>query len=319
MKKALVIGCGRIGALCDLEPSNAETSFHAYSHAKGLYNSGIFELYFYDHDHLKAEKVAKHYKGLVLKSLDEASDYSFTYICIAAPTAYHYDLYKRFAGKAETIIIEKPLSNTITDCLAMREVYEKSGQRTFVNYMRNLLPQYARLKEEVSKLDGENPFTEIHMTYHRGLINNGSHALACASYILNHIITIEKPQILSVKKFNEIPDDPSISFTFRDQGREFTLLGLEEVHYPVLDILLYSKTHLVKITKSGNTLQIFRKTSNDIYGIMMEEIFREEKVLENFMGTIILSLGDHNSNTPENFLESCALNLELLKVCQSLQ
>lgn len=324
MKKALVIGCGRIGFLCDYNESPSSV-VAAYSHARALYQAGGFELYFYDADFSKAEKAAKYYEGKALRNLDDSSRFTFDIVSIAASTPQHCPLYKRFAGKTKLIILEKPLSNSLAECHEIKEAYENTKQKTFVNFMRNLLPAYARLKKEILKLEEVNPFTEIQMSYHRGLINNGSHALACVSFLLDQTISLEEHTLLSVKKFDEMPDDSSISLFFSDKGREYFLLGLEEKEYPVLDISLYSKTHFVKISNSGNTLQIFRKTSNDIHGVMMEEIFREDRALENFMGKIVTMLTDEKNSghlvdsLEDNFMESYALNLELLKVCHNSQ
>ncbi|HMO18054.1 MAG TPA: Gfo/Idh/MocA family oxidoreductase [Oligoflexia bacterium] len=321
MKKALIIGCGRIGAQCDILGDVGSSCPHAYSHAKALSDTGAFDLYFYDLDTERSLIAASYFRGTMLESLNDGVLLKPDWLSIASPTESHVDIYKLFAGSVPIVLMEKPISYDESDLRIAIDIYKRSGQKTYVNYFRNFLPQYARLKALIQELELNDPFKEIQITYHRGLINNGSHALSCASYLLNHIVCISDQRVFSVKGFNQIVCDPSISFSFRDRERDFIFAGLDEKDYPILELKLYSRTHVVKITDSGDTLQVFRKTSNDIHGILMESVFYENRVLENCIGKAVNAILEDadTCRLAENFIESCELNQELLRVCLNLQ
>ena len=99
--KALLIGCGNIGALYDWESINIKT------YAKCLSKLQInFELY--DNDILLARKVATKYKVIALENLNQIRFSSYDLVIISSPTKTHFEyLINIFSDPPNLIICEK--------------------------------------------------------------------------------------------------------------------------------------------------------------------------------------------------------------------
>lgn len=311
MRNAIVIGCGSIGGTCDIDVSQV------YSHAKALHRLDQYQLYFFDVDTPLAQTLADKYKGTVLQSIEEADNISFEWVSIAVPTTFHYDYYQRFAGKATYILLEKPVSYSLDECEKTRQLKEVTGQLTYVNYMREFLPAYHQLKERLAEIEKTESFSEISVTYHRGLINNGSHALSLLSFLLDHRVTISNPIVISSKIFRAT--DATVSFHFKHAKREFYFTGLDEKNYPFFEIKLFSTNYQVNISNSGDTIEVLHGKANDINGVHLCSVLLLDHCLLDYMLSVMKQIIETPVNTEQkdNFENACLINKELIQLCQN--
>jgi predicted dehydrogenase len=299
--------------MCDIDVP------HVYSHAKALSRLEQYNLYFFDVDATLAETLAAKYKGKVLKTIEEADAIAFEWVSIAVPTAFHYEYYKRFAGKVKYILLEKPVSYSLEECEKTRQLKEKTGQLTYVNYMREFLPAYHQLKKALLEIEKQEPFSEVSITYHRGIINNGSHALSLLSFLFDKVVTISDPALLSSKKFRGFGTDTTLSVHFRQEQREFYFTGLDEKKYPIFEINLFSANHQIKISNSGDTIEVFRQTASDINGVHLQRLLFLDQCLSDYMSAVVSQIFQaEDTEQTDNFENAYTINKELIQLCQNL-
>ncbi|HLX91950.1 MAG TPA: Gfo/Idh/MocA family oxidoreductase, partial [Puia sp.] len=83
MYKALVIGCGNIGALYDFNNGEIQT------HVKALHLNPRFSLSIFDNDKDLAKKISRKYACETVEMLDDETLQSFDCISICTPTRTH--------------------------------------------------------------------------------------------------------------------------------------------------------------------------------------------------------------------------------------
>lgn len=304
--KALIIGCGNIGALYDFDNDEVLT------HMKGLYTSRKFDISIYDPNIKLAEKVANKYQATILSELIDIELKSYDLVCISSPTRFHMSYLQKFLQlNTKVIICEKPISNSISELNTIQNSYTKSTSKVIVNYFRSFQPSYIQLKSDYTSYLTINKLQSIHINYKRGFLNNASHAFNLIEFLFG--VPVELTNIKQIhKNYDDFVDDPTISTTANWGKSELFICGLKNTCYTLWEIHLNFSEHRILITEGGNTIKIVSFTKNQ-----NENIFQATNCIQNYMNSVIdyaLTLLEYNKST--NFEDSILLNKKMIEYIQ---
>ena len=173
MIKALLIGCGNIGAGYDLDSTTK-----VWSHAKAYVKTEGIALTVFDLDSEKAKAVADNYHVNFLADLADSSFKSFDIVSITTPTPTHFHfLSKALRANVAVIICEKPVVSTSQEADALEQLYQASESSVLVNYIRRFQPEYQKAKDKLLVLQQEQRLQSVVVKYKQGFLNNASHAI----------------------------------------------------------------------------------------------------------------------------------------------
>ncbi|MCX5781157.1 MAG: Gfo/Idh/MocA family oxidoreductase [Elusimicrobia bacterium] len=127
-KNVIVIGYGSIGK----------------RHVKNLLSLGIYPYVITAYPE-KSDKIK------FLGTIDDCKDADCGIIC--TPTANHLKDFKRLVEKAKckSVLIEKPITDTIKDAMEIKSIAEKYGVEVFVAYNMRFIKAFELIKECISK------------------------------------------------------------------------------------------------------------------------------------------------------------------------
>ena len=205
--RALIIGCGNIGGLYDINDVD-----RVWTHAKALSKTRGWDFAVSDVNEEAARKVALAYN---VKSVDLSSNpdlSSFNLVCLATPTSTHYE-YLQVLLKQEVpvIICEKPVVGQLGEADKILRLYEASRSKVLVNYIRRFQPAYIQLKKNLQRKLEIDSCKGINIKYQKGLLNNGSHAFDLIEFLFNAKIRFDlsfsRPsgmRFISILPFQEV-------------------------------------------------------------------------------------------------------------------
>lgn len=309
MYNALVIGCGKIGAMYDFENDKIQ------SHAKAFYIDPRFSLAVYDIDNAISNKIAVKYNCEVLNYIDEDNLKYFDCVSICAPTEMHLPLLKIATNAGTKVIIcEKPVSNK-TEELDKALLLYSGRSKILVNYIRRFQPCFIELKGLISIILAKEALTNIDIRYQRGFINNCSHALDLIEYLTESEINLS-----DIKKHNMIPDhfvnDPTVSLQAGWDGINVCIIGLSYVSFSHFEIDLFFEFHKICIRNAGNSIEIYKaeKGSDFLLPLKIQNEFTRSNCLDNYMVNVIERAYKLliDSSQSDNFLQSVSLNKKML-------
>jgi len=303
-RKALVIGCGKIGAQYDLENDDIQT------HAKALFESEYFNLSFYDTKSDLSSLIATRYKGNCLSELKSIPPGIFDLVSICSPTAQHKEQLEFFLRlNTPVIICEKPISYSVTDLDEIEQYASNSHARVLVNYIRSFQPAFISFKKSFSEYLNSMTLQEVVVKYTGGFLNNASHAFDLLEFLLDERLALTK-----ITHSSSVPDrftnDPTRSFSAEWNNFRIHLIGLTGIEYPIFTIELYYLDHGILITNSGDTIKLVRyKENNSI------PIFQADGCIKNYMRPVVQrAIECFYPGTSTNFSNSLRLNRNMLDI-----
>ena len=145
MIKALIIGCGNIGGLYDLENENIQTHAKAISKNNWIEKVDVFDL------DVELQKKISHKYGFNGLDLNEKINFkNYNIVCINTPTDTHFQYLKLcLESNVRLIVCEKPISNSIVELDEIMSLYNSSESKVIVNYFRRFLTSYLHLKNKI--------------------------------------------------------------------------------------------------------------------------------------------------------------------------
>ena len=305
--EALVIGCGNIGAMYDLESNDILT------HCKAISRNKNFNLTVFDTDPQKSDLVSNFYKCNKLNDLDDIGIYDIVSIC--TPTDTHFNLLnKLFSLNIPLIICEKPISNNIQELEILKIQYANSTTNILVNYFRRFHPSYIELKNKIKSIAQNNKLVSVNVKYQRGFLNNCSHAIDLLEFILDQIIDFNSFKLTNVI-YDSFEYDPTVSMigTFNDVYYSF--VGLANVKYSFFEIELFFQNSAIKIEESGNSIKYFKSFSNQSFYMPLIEEKEVKSAIKYRMKHVIAKSNDiYIKKNQDNFLASLDLNQRMLTV-----
>lgn len=296
--KALLIGCGNIGAQYDLNNSHVQT------HAKCMFKSNwIDHVDVFDASLKVAKKIAKKYNFSIMKNYhkDEISNYDIVSIC--TPTETHFKFLKDcIQEKVKLVICEKPISYSMLELSEIKNLYKEGSTKILVNYYRRFQKKYSELKKELTLNKSE--LIKIDFRYNKGILNFASHGFDTINYLLDFDISFDEKKIIS-KKYDYFKKDPTVSMYSQFNNIRIYLNG-HDIKDTIFEIDLFFKDYRVEIFDLGNKVKIFYRNKIKTYDLL----------IENYMIDVYTGLKNiyFHRNLSDNFLESINLNKKLLKV-----
>jgi predicted dehydrogenase len=303
--KALVIGCGNIGAGYDFDNEQVLT------HAKALSLNKNFTFEVFDVDKSLAQKVSERYSCGITENITEDVLKDFNLVCICSPTKTHFEyLTKCFNANVEVIICEKPVSPDENDLPVLIDKYNNGNSKVLVNYTRRFQPAYKKLKNIIKNILAGEKLTNVSVRYQRGFLNNCSHAADLIQYL-----TDNKIDLTNIHKSNLVYDhfenDPTMTLTASWGETNVNILGLSNVLYPYFDIDFYFESSKIEIKELGRTIEIL-KSENRFTPLVSKDIFRD--AMKDNMINVLTEAEEllNGSSQNDNFIEAVQLNQKML-------
>ncbi len=243
-KRACVIGCGKIGALYDLEKSDL-----ILTHAKGYYLSDKTELmHVIDKDKLAAKKVGNKYNcnyGTDYTNLD-FNEIDILSICV--PTEFHFEIleYLYRIGYKNLIILEKPVVNTDEEIKKINDFDSEFLGNIYINYIRSYDKQYRKVFLDI-KNKKYSVVKLIQVSYFGEFEHNAVHALN----LINNLF-----QLKPIVKYK---DQHLVILDYAGVDVVFCQLMTEYANY---DIVINTNTHKIIFDSLGYKLKIYESINS---------------------------------------------------------
>lgn len=131
MKKIGLIGIGHLGKI----------------HLKCIQLIGHVDLVgIYDVDSEAAIKIAEAHSTRAFENLDDLLD-AVDMVDIVTPTFTHYDIARQAIAKGKHVFIEKPITQTVEEAEALRELQEKHKVKVQVGHVERFNPAFLSLQD----------------------------------------------------------------------------------------------------------------------------------------------------------------------------
>lgn len=263
--KAVVIGCGKIGAKDELFEKMLRPATHAFAfdNYPGTELVGLADI-----DEKKLAAVGRNFP-----SVAKYHDYTEMLrvsrpdiVSIATPTNTHAEILEsivKFGPKA--IICEKPIADNIVDAKKMVRLCQKKELLFFVNHSRSFDPTLASVKKIITDLGGA---VQVNALYTRGIKNNGSHLMDLLRNYFGEVEEVSGFRNRLTEDWNDLLDDYNIDgILFFKSGSRAVIQSLNAKDYFVLDIQIYCRKGSIALTNSGFNIELRRAVQgHNAYG-----------------------------------------------------
>ena len=301
-KNALLIGCGNIGALYDFENDAILT------HAKALYLSNKYNLFFYDVDKNLSEKASKKYGECNVLELTDSIFNSADWVSLCTPTNAHFNYLKNLITlNNKFILCEKPVSYNLQEIEFLKNAYKKSNSKVFVNYIRRFQPAYIEIKKKYSTIFDLNKLKECSIIYSRGFINNASHAFDLLEFLFDKSMDLINIIILD-KKYDYFQNDPTISLKAKWEHANIVVKGYPNENESIFQMKLKFDEYFIEFLNKGDEIIIVDSKSNS------NPLFYKNGCLTNYMQNVVTCLININISNKSNFESSLHLNEKMLNI-----
>ncbi|MBS1620040.1 MAG: Gfo/Idh/MocA family oxidoreductase [Bacteroidetes bacterium] len=308
--KALIIGCGNIGALYDLnDPKKVWTHAKAFSRTKGI------DFVIADTDNKILEKISKQYKVSSVKITDDFDYAKFDIVSITTPTPTHFDyLQGLMTQNVPVIICEKPVAASVDELNILLQLHGHSKSKVLVNYIRRFQPEYSVLKKRISAILKNDSCRAIAVKYQRGFLNNGGHAFDLLEFLFDRPVLFEKFHVQSAV-FDAFDYDPTITATCNYYDIPVSITGVTNAAYPVFEIELFFQKQKIVICHSGDEIRYYA-ASKKIAPLSENKKLRQTGILKEYMLPVVevaKYLLKKNSNA-DNFIQAAELNRRMVNL-----
>jgi predicted dehydrogenase len=303
--KALVLGCGNIGAGYDLQ--NSQT---IHTHVKAFSLHKNIALTVADVDSKKAEAVAKRFRATAI-DLNKINFSEYAIISIATPTSTHADYLSRLLElNTPVILCEKPVAQDLAELANLKRKYSKSKSKILVNYMRRFTPGFSILKRRVQKIHKKENLLQITIKYNRGLLNNGTHAIDLVEFLFDEAFKFKKFVQNSVTP-GAFAGDPTVSGRCRFGSATVLFCGVQDAVFEVELLFTNSK---ILVGDRGNSVRYFQSKKKNTF---VENLrLQQRNLLTTYMKPVVakaLRL-KKNGKEEDNFMQALVLNERTLRL-----
>ena len=311
---ALLIGCGSIGALYDLnKPTKVWTHAKAFSRTPGI-NFSVFDI-----DSKLAKAVATKYK-VQIADIRNKNFEKFDIVSLATPTPAHYEYLKILLKQNVPLIIcEKPVAANLTELNSLSRLYKNASTKIVVNYLRRFHPAYKELQQIIKKLRIKSSCQRITIKYQRGILNNCSHAFDIVEFLFEQPLSF-KDFVLRKIKFDAFSYDPTITGSFAFDGCQILIHGMNKAPQSIFEIELLFKTEKILICKSGDEIR-FYELDKIRTSLRENKSRRRTELLSHYMLPVIQNALQmlKKKSEPDNFLRSVELNKKIVNLIAAIQ
>lgn len=264
--KAMIVGCGSIGAL---KPDkfdrpygqNILTHAHAYRVSPDVRLCGVV-----DTNEDKAIQAAKKWGVLRNTNMIEAlNDWKPDIVSVCVPTEHHCNVLFNLTTQPHIprlVIIEKPFCMNLKEAKKIKRLYERMNIPLLVNYNRRFSLGYREVRERILKRElGE--IRHARLLYGRGLLRDGCHGLDVFNWFLGSIHGI----IVRETLVDNLPEDPTVSmFLSYERCPDVQLVGIDSRKYGIFEMELVGDKEIVKFTENGLWVHYYRPVEESLYG-----------------------------------------------------
>jgi predicted dehydrogenase len=313
MIKALLIGCGNIGAGYDLDDET-----RVWTHAKAYSMQKDLELFVYDEDRDKSARAAAVYGASQLEEVNEGVLNNFDLLSITTPTTSHfYYLDMAIRTGVPVVICEKPVVGSLEEVKQLEQLYNSGNTKVLVNYMRRFQPAYESAKRKLQELRTEQSLQAVIMKYKRGLLNNASHAIDLLEYFFEAPFLFESFQY-SVCNFDTFDYDPTITGSCQYLQAPVSFSGVGGASYGIFEIELFFNHSKIVICHSGNDIKYYYEQEGQLIERSSE---RQTGILDKYMLPVMSSAFSilQNQEVQDNFISSLRLNRQVLQIIKTLK
>ncbi|MCW7471399.1 Gfo/Idh/MocA family protein [Leptospira kanakyensis] len=310
MFRALLFGCGNIGARYDLNLDSV------LSHAKAYSLDSDFQVDAYDTNSTYLNEVGKKYRFGLISDFNNIRFSEYDMVSICSPTDTHVSLLELcFQEKVKLILCEKPVSYNQEKINSVLDLYAKSRSRVIVNYIRRFQPDFFKLKGILLEILKVDTLVGIDIKYCRGFLNNCSHALDLIEFLFDSELSLGEVKVTE-KKYDSFSEDPTVSVSAKWNGSIISINGKTDIHYPVFEVDIYFRNHLIRIQNSGNDISILSSLaeSEQLEVFSGEDSISMSHCLENYMLPVFYKAKQSllKETETDNFVNSSLLNLKML-------
>jgi len=299
--RALLVGCGNIGALYDLDDGpGADVRTHAHAYARLGVPFDVVEP-----DAYRRRRVSERYGGRAFESLSAVAPSTYGVASICTATYLHAEALRLFLDAGTPLIIcEKPVADQLDDVRRLRARQQSASSVVLVNYMRRFLPAFGRLRGKIRSWRDEGVrLVDVVVRYQRGLLNNGGHALDLLEFLFDGPVTLSSLQVESAVA-DAFPDDPTVSGTFEFLGATVKLVGLPVPPPGIFELDLVFADRRVQILDRGDEIRVSLPGPTSEKGCLTDYML---PIFER--GVALVASG---SKDEANFDQAARLNEEIL-------
>jgi hypothetical protein len=311
--KALLIGCGNIGAHYDLDdPNKVWTHAKAYSLIDGL------QLTVFDSAADKSKEIAAKYNAEMTEELNEEDYKKFDLISISTPTPTHFSYLKKILPQSSSVIIcEKPVISFSTNVDELMNVYKSSDSKVLVNYMRRFQPGFQQLKEKLKSEFARDHVRTFIVKYSRGFLNNASHAVDLLEYLYDEPFDFLNFHIQKME-LDSFDYDPTLTGSCLYLDQPVSFIGVTDVNYSIFEIEIFYADSKIVICHSGNEIRYYYNKGKSLQEIESE---RQTNILDKYMIPVISEALDlfHKRKSEDNFISSLIMNNKMMNIIEPLK
>jgi predicted dehydrogenase len=311
MYKALIIGCGNIGAMYDFETESIST------YAKAFHLDSEIEFEVYDIDPKVSLRVAERYDVRCLHELNRATYKNYDIVVICTPTFTHHEYLSSMLEQGPQLVIcEKPVDIDRARLEQLLKLYRESNTKVMVNFFRRFQPGMIQLKQEIESILTEERCTNIVVTYQRGFHNNASHAVDLLEFLFGSMFDLSEAKV-NHHVLDEFDTDPTLSVSCVWNGANVQLIGLAYAEFTYFEVAIYFARRTVLIKDCGNEIELLSspsKSGNFYPKLRLQS--RQTGVTESYMVNVVSHAKSmlKGAEPHDNFLGSVSISERILKL-----
>ncbi len=315
MLKAGVIGAGHLGKI----------------HLKLLTQSDQYELLgFYDDNTKAATATAKEFGYHAFDSIEDLIA-ACDMVDVVTPTMNHFECAKKVLEAGKHLFIEKPITNTVAEAEALRDLAKKNGVRGQVGHVERFNPAFRAV---VNKFD--NPmFIESHRLAEfnpRG--TDVSVVLDLMIHDIDAILSVVKSEVKSIRSngvsvISETPDIANARIEFENgcianlTASRISLKNMRKSRFFQKDAyisvdFLEKKCEVVKMMDAPETPDDFAMILTNAEGLKKQIYFENPDVQPNNAILDELEAFANSINTDTTPIVSLAQGTEALRVAMGI-
>ena len=310
MINVLIIGCGNIGAFYDWETDDIRT------YAKAFHVSGV-NLFVFDSNSDKSEKVGRRYGARILKRWDEIPPNTYEIVVISSPTSTHFSyLTSLLPNPPSLVICEKPVDLDFVRLTKLKAQYDKGRARVMVNFHRRFQPSMIALAKRVQKIEEQDRCQTAVVSYQRGFHNNASHAMDLLGLLFGKPFNPSEVALLNARR-DEFVEDPTMTVACMWNGIQVIFVGLIGASFSHFEISLYFSKHAIELRQVCNVVEFFSaQAQTDAFypDLRSDELWTDtlndqmKKVAEHALWMV------NDPSVEDNFLESIELSRTIVSL-----
>lgn len=253
--KAVVVGCGKIGALLEADPVRPKPATHAgaYSADPRVEIVGLVDAHL---GNLKEAGAlfpgATLYENLGACLAETKPDI----VSLATPAnthRTHLDLLIK--NNVRAVVCEKPIAYTLDDAQNIEDMVKESGIVFVLNHQRRFFPLFQKAREDIAR-SRIGTIRQITGYYNNGLFNNGTHLIDALRFLLDDEME-SATGFVNEKNTAHPPGDSNIDGLIHFKRGAIAMLQSFGAEYALHEIRIFGDTGALVVADYGYTFSWF--------------------------------------------------------------